>query len=72
MSRLQFYRYVTPMSHFIQIYLHIIDLMIVEQGELHKAIPILHKVLVHLSEYEVEQYSVYLALLRTYLKLSEL
>lgn len=32
MSRLQYYKFVTPVSHFIQIYLQLIDLMIVEKG----------------------------------------
>lgn len=72
MGRLQIYQEVTPISHFIQIYLQIIDFMIVNEKQLHRAVPILLKVLHHLSEYQSEQYSVYLALMKTYLKLNEM
>lgn len=72
MSRLQYYRNVTPMSHFIQINLEVVDLMVVERGELHRAVPILLKVLAHLNGCEIEQYSVYLSLMKTFLKLNEL
>jgi hypothetical protein len=72
MGRLHEYQQVTPMSHFIEIYLQVIDFMVVDEGELHRAVPILLKVLSHLGESEAEQYPIYLSLMKTYLKLSEM
>lgn len=69
MSKLQFYRHVTPSSHFVAVYLHLIDMMILQKGELHKAVPALLRLSNFLNEFEIENYSVYLSLMRTYIKL---
>jgi hypothetical protein len=72
MSKIQYYKLVTPTSNFIQIYLQLTDLMVIEKRELSQAVTVLLKVVNVLSQYEIEQYSVYLALMKTYLKVGEL
>jgi hypothetical protein len=72
MGKLHYYQYVTPINHFIEIYLQIIDFMVVNEEELQRAVSILLKVLSHLGDCEAEQYPIYLSLMKTYIKLNEM
>ena len=70
MAKLQFYKQFTPLSHFIEIYLQIKE-VILEKGELPRAVQVLLKVIGMLSRCEMEQYGVYLELMKVYVRMGE-